>query len=163
MSHSIQILPNMCAPVTQKMLERDGAGGGEVRQLRPGDGGCACVSCSSAVTRSCARFRAGLRVLNVSQNNLDDGGCAVVFDAVAKCASLEVLYVEDNKASFMAGKSLAKLLDGDETDSMLVELYVGWNTLRGCASVDVATALQKNYRLKVAKALLRQCRRRAAI
>jgi Ran GTPase-activating protein (RanGAP) involved in mRNA processing and transport len=97
----------------------------------------------------------GLRVLNVSQNNFDDAGSAVIFDAVARCASLEILYVEDNKASFMAGKSLAKLLDGDETDSKLVEVYVGWNMLRGSASVDVAAALQKNYRLKVTQTICR--------
>ncbi len=67
----------------------------------------------------------------------------------SQCSSLEVLYAEDNKASFMAGKSLAKLLDGDETDSKLTEVHVGWNVFRGSASTDIALALQRNYTLKI--------------
>jgi Ran GTPase-activating protein (RanGAP) involved in mRNA processing and transport len=85
----------------------------------------------------------------VSQNNLDDAGSAIIFDACARCSSLEVLYAEDNKASFMAGKSLAKLLDGDETNSKLTEVHVGWNVFRGAASLEIALALQKNYNLKI--------------
>jgi hypothetical protein len=120
------VLHKMCSPITQKMLERDSSSKLDDRELR-----------------------AGLRVLNISRNNLDDSGCAIIFDAAARCASLQILYCEDNKASFMAGKSLAKLLDGDETDSGLIEVHIGWNLLRGSASTDVAVALQRNYRLKV--------------
>ncbi len=109
---------------------------------------CACNPVITFLPRPVYYF-AGLRLLNLSNNNLDDSGSAIIFDAVAHCQSLEVLYLEDNKAGFMAGKSLARLLDGDVTDSHLAEVYVGWNLLRGSASVDVAVALQKNFRLKV--------------
>ncbi len=87
-------------------------------------------------------------MLNVSQNNLDDAGSVILFDACARCSSLEVLHAEDNKSSFMAGKSLAKLLDAEQTNSKLTEVYVGWNVFRGSASTDIALALQNNYTLK---------------
>ena len=62
----------MCTPRAATSNERDEAGEEDGRE---GGGGAA---------------RAGLKVLNVSQNMLEDGGCKIVFEAVAKCSSLEV-------------------------------------------------------------------------